>query len=793
MLFPKDIEGKLGFDKVRELVKGRCRSQLGSEMVDRLRFISEFDLIRKLLNQTDEFRRLLQAEEAFPSEYYLDVRPSLEKARVEGSFLDERQLRNISLSLATINNSVKFLRSRQESYPFLFALTDDLDVSIDLVASVDRKIDDEPRVKDNASQELQRIRRGLSQKHQQVRKTLESEFRSAAREGFIPDGASITVRDGRMVIPVASEYKRRVKGFVHDESSTGQTVFIEPASVLEGNNELRELEYAEKREIIKILTELTDSLRAHLPSLKKAYRFLGLIDFIQAKARIAMELGAIMPSIKNEPFLSWEGARHPLLYLSHRKQNKEVVPLNIRLNEQQRILIISGPNAGGKSVCLKTVGLLQLMLQSGLLVPVEERSEFGIFEDVFIDIGDEQSIENDLSTYSSHLSNMKFFMKHCGQESLCLIDEFGTGTDPQFGGAIAEAVLKEMKNRRTFGVITTHYSNIKNYAENEEGLINGAMKFDMTHLQPLYMLEVGKPGSSFSLEIARKIGIPGEVIQYAREAIGNKAIDVDNLLLKLERQKQKIVERDRKLKEKEQEVNQLQSKYRSLTEELEVSKKSIINKAKQEAASLLKETNREIEKTIRHIKENKAEKKETRKVRQKLSDLRDKVDKPSVKEPEIRVVAGEIGVGDAVRILGQEVAGEVLSLKGKAAEVQFGDLKSTVKLSRLEKVSKGQSKKINKQRYSGTKGIDLNQKLSTFSSTLDVRGKRAEEVFSLVDRFIDDALLFNIDEVRILHGKGDGVLRQVIRDHLRKLNVAEIIADEHVERGGAGISVVQLK
>ena len=793
MLFPKDIEGKLGFDKVRELVKGRCRSPLGSEMVDRLRFISEFDLISKLLNQTDEFRRLLQAEEAFPSEYYLDVRPSLDKARVEGSFLDERQLRNISLSLATINGSVKFLKSRQESYPFLFALTDDLDVSIDLVAAIDRKIDDEPRVKDSASQELQRIRRSLSQKHQQVRKTLESEFRSAAREGFIPDGASITVRDGRMVIPVASEYKRRVKGFVHDESSTGQTVFIEPASVLEGNNELRELEYAEKREIIKILTELTDSLRDHLPSLKKAYRFLGLIDFIQAKARIAMELEAILPSIKNKQFLSWEGARHPLLYLSHRKQNKEVVPLNIRLNEQQRILIISGPNAGGKSVCLKTVGLLQLMLQSGLLVPVEERSEFGIFEDVFIDIGDEQSIENDLSTYSSHLSNMKFFMKHCGQESLCLIDEFGTGTDPQFGGAIAEAVLKDMKNRRTFGVITTHYSNIKNYAENEEGLINGAMKFDMTHLQPLYMLEMGKPGSSFSLEIARKIGIPGEVIQYAREAIGNKAIDVDNLLLKLERQKQKIVERDRKLKEKEQEVNQLQSKYRSLTEELEVSKKSIINKAKQEAASLLKETNREIEKTIRHIKENKAEKKETRKVRQKLSDLRDKVDKPAVKEPEIRVVEGEIGVGDAVRILGQEVAGEVLSLKGKAAEVQFGDLKSTVKLNRLEKVSKGQSKKINKQRYSGTKGINLNQKLSTFSSTLDVRGKRAEEVFSLVDRFIDDALLFGRDEVRILHGKGDGVLRKLIRDQLKNSDLIAHTEDEHIERGGTGITVVKMK
>lgn len=793
MLFPKDIEHKLGFDKIRDLVKGRCKSALGEEMVEKLQFAKDFDLIHRWLNQVSEFKQLLEAEDAFPFDYYLDTRKSLEKARVEGAFLDERQFREIGLSLSTINSCIKFLRSRAEQYPFLFTLTHTLEVSIELVNIINSKIDEEPKVKDNASAELQSIRRTLSQKHNQVRKALESEFRTAAKEGFIPDGASITVRDGRMVIPVAAEFKRRVRGFVHDESSTGQTVFIEPATVLEGNNELRELEYAEKRELVKILTRLTDTLRAHLAPLRKAYKFLGIIDFIQAKARFASELDATLPTLTNEQSISWRGARHPLLFLSHKKQDKKIIPLDIRLDTDQRILIISGPNAGGKSVCLKTVGLLQLMLQAGLLVPVEEDSQFGIFEDIFIDIGDEQSIENDLSTYSSHLSNMKFFMKHCGPKTLCLIDEFGTGTDPQFGGAIAEAVLEELQGKQTYGVITTHYSNIKNYAENQAGLINGAMKYDINYLEPLYELEIGRPGSSFSLEIARKIGIPHPVIGYAKEAMGSKTIDVDNLLLKLERQKQKIAERDQKLKAKEREVNELQTKYRHLTEEIETNKKSILNQAKREAASLLKETNREIEKTIRHIKENKAEKKETKKVRQKLSGLAEKVTEVKEKEVPVKVVAGEISLGDSVRIIGQEVAGEVISLKGKSAEVQFGDLKSTVKLNRLEKVSKGVSKKINKQRYTGGKGIDLNHKRAEFSPTLDVRGKRAEEVFSLVDRFMDDALLFGIDEVKILHGKGDGILRQVIRDHIRNSQVAATVADEHVERGGAGISVVQLK
>ncbi|MEL7005903.1 MAG: MutS2/Smr-associated SH3 domain-containing protein, partial [Bacteroidota bacterium] len=566
-------------------------------------------------------------------------------------------------------------------------------------------------VKDNASPELADIRKNIKIKHAKVRRSLESIYKSAVKEGFVPEGSTITVRDGRMVVPLNAEHKRRIRGFVHDESSTGQTVFLEPAEVLDGNNEIRELEYAEKREVVKILMQLTDSIRRNREPLSKAYQFLGIIDFIRAKAKLAMELESSLPKLKDNPKLLWDDARHPILFLSHQKLDKKVVPLNIELSDEQRILIISGPNAGGKSVCLKTVGLIQYMLQCGLLPPVGESSEFGIFKDMFIDIGDEQSIENDLSTYSSHLTNMKHFLKKSGANSLALIDEFGTGTDPQFGGAIAEAVLDKLFEKGGYGVITTHYSNIKHYAENKSGMINGAMKFDMVNLEPLYELEMGKPGSSFSLEIARKIGLSHHVIDYAKEAIGEKSIDVDDLLLKLEKQKQQIRDRDIKLKNRENEVKQLGQKYTALLTQLEENKKKIIDSAKQEAQSLLKDTNRQIEKTIRHIQENKAHKKETKKARERLNQLKEKVEVPKkpVKQT-VEVIGGEINVGDSVRIIGQEVAGKVLQLKGKGAEVQMGELKSTIKISRLEKISNTKLKEINKKTTGVSKGMNLNQK-----------------------------------------------------------------------------------
>ncbi|MEM6522770.1 MAG: endonuclease MutS2 [Bacteroidota bacterium] len=779
---------KLGFDQILDLLRSKCRSSLGLELVDKIRFSNRVDHLTKLLNQTAEFKHILSSGDPFPDSYYIDVRAYLEHAKVEGTFLQESQFKEISKSLLTIRSVFRFLSSRKDEYPYLNQLLYPEEISFELIDKIDSKVDEDNRLKDSASVELARIRKSIGQKHRQVRKVLQKEFDTALRSGFIPEGTSITVRDGRMVIPLAAEYKKRVKGFVHDESSTGQTVFLEPTSVLEGNNELRELEYAEKRESIRILTSLTDDLRRLLDPIHMAYGFLAFVDFIQAKARLAVDLDAQLPLLKPKPYLKWVQAKHPLLYMAHFESKKEIVPLNISLDADRRILVISGPNAGGKSVCLKTVGLLQLMVQSGLMVPVEESSEFGLFEDIFIDIGDEQSIENDLSTYSSHLFNMKYFMKNGRANTLVLIDEFGTGTDPQFGGAIAQSILEELDKREIFGVITTHYGNIKSYAEEAEGLANGAMKYDMANLQPLYQLEMGKPGSSFSLEIAQKIGISHHVVNNAKALIGDQAIDLDKLLTRLERQKQKAIEREKAIKVQKKRVEQLESKYSRLLEELESNKKQIINKAKSEAELLLKDTNREIEKTIRHIKENKAQKAETLKARRRLDGLKEKVKVNN--DPEPKVLNESIEVGDSVRVVGQEVVGEVLSIRGKGAEIQFGDLKSTVKMNRLEKVSKKVSRTIKKQI---SKGINLNQRLAEFSSTLDVRGKRAEEVFPLVDNFLDNAVLFGRNEIKILHGKGDGILRKIIREHLKGAPYIESIRDEHVEQGGAGISVIQLK
>ncbi len=788
MLYPKDIFQKLGFDQVLELLRARCRSKLGAEQVDKMSFSNNKELVSKLLNQTAEFKDILTAGESFPANHYLDVRPYLDHVKVEGTFLQESQFKEISKSLATVKGVVRFFDAKKDEFPFLNTLARPDAVSYDLIDQIDAKIDDDNKVKDAASPELNKIRKSIGQKHRQVRKVLQTEFDAALKSGFIPEGASMTVRDGRMVIPLSAEYKKRIKGFVHDESSTGQTVFLEPASALEGNNELRELEYAEKREVVKILTSLANALRSDLPAIREAYKFLSFIDFIQAKARLAVELDSFLPKLVDGASINWIQAKHPLLHRAHKSNGKAVVPLNIHLNGEQQILIISGPNAGGKSVCLKTVGLLQLMLQCGLLVPVLESSEFGFFDDIFIDIGDEQSIENDLSTYSSHLSNMKHFMKKGRSKTLVLIDEFGTGTDPQFGGAIAQAILRELTEKQVFGVITSHYGNIKSYAEETPGLVNGAMKYDMVNLKPLYELEIGKPGSSFSLEIAQKIGVSHLVINNAKELIGDQTIDLDKLLTRLERQKQKTLEREKALKIQEKKVELLESKYSKLVDEIESNKKKIINKAKQEAESLLKNTNREIEKTIRHIKENKAQKSETKKARQRLAGLKDKV--TVQKESEPKVLEEAVGLGDSVRVIGQEVVGEVISIRGKGAEVQFGDLKSTINMNRLEKVSKRVSKTIKRQISTG---VNLNQQLSEFSSTLDVRGKRAEEVFSIVDSFMDNAVLFGRNEVRILHGKGDGILRKIIREHLRDTTFIASMKDEHVERGGAGITVIQMK
>lgn len=794
MLYPKDIESKLGFDKIRYQLKQKCASTLGESIVDKMRFSSHFEVVRKLLFQTSEFQATLISGDFISKGEFLDVNDVLKKSATEGAFCDESDLINLSKSILAIYSSYEFFKKNKEEYPQLFELGLSVDISLVLHDLILEKIDHDGRVKDTASKNLEEIRIGLRTKYNQVKKSLQSIFKSSMKEGFVPEGASITIRDGRMVIPILAEYKRRVPGFVHDESASGGTVYLEPTSVLDGNNEIRELEYAEKREIVKILTQITDQIRAYLPELKLGMSYLAKLDFIRAKAKLSIEYGAIVPKLIKDAQLEWYEAKHPLLVQSLKKENKAMVPLSISLHGSSRILIISGPNAGGKSVSLKTVGLLQYMLQSGLPIPVQEQAKAGIFEDILIDIGDEQSLENDLSTYSSHLKGMKFFLENASRNSLCLIDEFGTGTDPQFGGAIAQSVLKELNDKGAFGVITTHYSNIKHFAEDSEGLVNGAMRFDMKNLEPLFKLDIGKPGSSFSLEIAKKTGLPNELIDYAKSLIGDQNIDLDDLLNQLEKQKQQIATRDEHLKQRENDVKKLEANYTSLLNQLDENKKVIINKAKEEAARLLKDTNREIEKTIRHIKSNKAQKTETKKARERLEELKGKVIKPKTEPPSTNNInAKEIKVGDAVKIEGQEVIGTILSLRGSDAEVQIGLLKSKIKMSRLTKISNGQAKSIRKEKAGGTHGLNLTNKLSEFNTTLDVRGKRAEEVQSQLDRFLDDAILFGLNEIKVLHGKGNGVLREVVRNYAKTQQNIEAVADEHIERGGSGISVITLK
>ncbi|MDN5202598.1 endonuclease MutS2 [Fulvivirgaceae bacterium BMA10] len=795
MLYPRNLEIKLGFDRIRELIKKECLSTLGSYYVDKMKFSNSYARIRSWQTQTEELATILSNSEDFPSSNYIDVSQSLEKIRIVGVYLLESEFHALQLSLDTIFKCLSFLNNA-EGYPELKKLVEQVDLDKIVVKEISQKIDEDGKLRNNATPELSRIRKTMLQEQAKLRKVLDQMLRKAIEKGYTSNDHQITIRNGRMVIPVLAEHKRRIKGFIHDESSTGQLVYLEPAEVLEINNELRELESQEKREVIRILTELTDFIRPFLPSLKKAYNFLSLIDFIRAKARFALKTESVKPEIKDEQVILWSNARHPLLQLTLQEQDKKVVPLNISLNDEQRILLISGPNAGGKSVCLKTVGLLQYMFQTGLMVPVKEDSTFGLFDDLFIDIGDEQSLENDLSTYSSHLKNMNHFVNRSNEQTLFLIDEFGTGTEPNFGGAIAESILETLNNRKAFGVITTHYSNLKAFADKTPFISNAAMRFDVENLEPLYQLEIGKPGSSFALEIARKIGLPRIVVNKAKQNLGEDKVNFDKLLNKLEQDKKFYEEQNTRLKSKNRELEVALKKYEQLTKQLENDKKEIINKAKEEAKQLLSDTNQKIEATIKSIKENKAEKTKTKALRENLEQFRKSIKKEKVEKKEIvEVVEGKIELGCYVRIKGQDTIGEVMSIKGKDVEILIGELKSNIKLNRLEKVSKRQIshklKEIEKKPL--TKGIDLNKKRFDFSTNLDVRGKRVEEALPEVEAIIDDALMFGINEIKIIHGKGDGILREVIRDYLRNYSHVKKVRDEHVERGGAGVSIVELK
>lgn len=820
MFYPLNFEQKTGFDKIRLLVSDKCLSPLGKERVADMYFLTDYKTIGDKLEQVDEFVRIQQEEEDFPANYFFDVRYSLKRIRPEGTWLDERELFDLKRSLQTIHDIVRFFRPAEEEeikYPALTALAGDILVFPQLIGKIDAILDKFGKIKDSASPELQTIRREITVTMSNISRSLQSILRSAQSEGVVDKDVTPTMRDGRLMIPVAPAFKRKIKGIVHDESATGKTVFIEPEVVVEANNRIRELEGEEKREIIRILTEFTNLIRPLAPDILQSYEFLADIDFIRAKALFALEVGGIRPIVEDTQQVDWVKAVHPLLYLSLKKQHKEVIPLDITLTPEKRLLIISGPNAGGKSVCLKTVGLLQYMMQCGLLVPMHERSRMGIFENLFIDIGDEQSIENDLSTYSSHLTNMKFFVKNCNEKTILLIDEFGSGTEPQIGGAIAEALLHRFNERNSYGVITTHYQNLKHFAEETPGVVNGAMLYDRHLMQPLFKLAIGNPGSSFAIEIARKIGLPEDVIAEASEKVGQDYINMDKYLQDIVRDKRYWESKRQNIRQREKRLEEVIARYEKDLNEVNSQRKEIVKEAKAEAAQILSEANAKIENTIREIKEAQAEKERTKQARAGLQEFKERIgDKQEEDDRIARKMAklkerserkkqkqktsvsfnrDVIEVGDNVRLKGQTTPGTVLEVQEKDAVVAFGMIKSTVKLDRLEKVSKGQIKRdIQKSTFISEQTSDqMHEKRLRFKQEIDVRGMRGDEALQTVTYFIDDAIQVGAQQVRILHGTGSGILRQLIREYLRSVPGVRDFHDEHVQFGGAGITVVELE
>lgn len=820
MFYPDNFESKIGFDKIRQLLKQKCISVFGEEKTDTVQFVTDFGQLMPLLAQTEEMRRILTDEtEDFPLLTFYDLREGLSRIRVEGLYLDAGELFDLRRSLEVMNGIVRYILGKsEEQFPELRLLTAGVAVFPAVVAQIDGILNKFGKIKDNASPELAHIRKEMFQVQGSVSRLLNTILRQAQADGLVEKDAQPTMREGRLVIPVSPAYKRRLKGIVHDESATGKTVFIEPAEVVESNNRLRELEAEERREMIRILVAFADFLRPYLGDIEASYDFLATIDFIRAKALFAIDIKAIKPAVENKCLLDWYKAIHPLLFLSLNKQGKETVPLNISLNEQQRILLISGPNAGGKSVCLKTVGLLQYMLQCGMLIPLHETSRMGIFDRIFIDIGDEQSIENDLSTYSSHLTNMKFFVKNAQGKTLLLIDEFGGGTEPQIGGAIAEALLQRFNENKVYGVITTHYTNLKHFAEDTEGIVNGAMLYDRHHMQPLFQLEIGHPGSSFAIEIARKIGLPENVIQAATDKVGTDHIDYDKHLQDIVRDKRYWENKRQQIRLKEKRLEELEQKYETELKGIDSQRKEIVRKAKADAASLLSDTNAKIENTIREIKEAHAEKEKTRAIRKgleefkqnlqtenaeqdvlsrKIEKLKEKEQQKQAKKPILKNKQNfqpeQIAVGDSVRLKGQTNIGEVLEIQDKSAVISFGQLKSTVKIANLEKLSRTQVKKQTRQIavLGSSTSEDIRQRKLHFKQDIDVRGMRVDEALQAITYFIDDALVIGVGQVRILHGTGTGALRQVIRQYLSSVQGVTHFKDEHVQLGGAGITVVE--
>jgi DNA mismatch repair protein MutS2 len=797
MLFPQNIEDKLGFDKIRNIVSTECKTKSGQRALEKLHFSTDQDYLSSERKKFTEMASLMSEDLPFPMIAFEDVTALLQQAKVEGIQLAEADFFEIRKIMLTSREIVSFFKKYgSETYGSIFNLADELFADEHFTKELVRIIDETGKVSDFASPELKQIRKSLSNLKNGVRQRLEDMLRHNHKEGITDEQHQITVRDGRLVIPVKAEYKRQLKSIIHDESASGQTAFVEPIEVVENNNRIRELELDEKREIIRLLMHLAEMLRHNLDEVIRNVEVLGEFDLIQAKLRFAGRIEGNLPLISKDKKLVLRNAFHPILMLNNALSGKTIVPFSIELDNEKRILLVSGPNAGGKSVALKALGLLQYMFQCGLPVPVSDGSSMPVFKNLFADIGDEQSIENELSTYSSHLSAMRFMLLNSDADTLVMLDEFGTGTDPKYGGAIAQAVLEQLNAKQVFGMVNTHFSNLKKMADETAGMMNGCMLFDEKTLSPTYQLQVGVPGNSYALEVAQKIGLPLPIIQKTKELLGDDFIQFESISKNLKAELEIYRKKNRELEEKNTRLAQLTTQYTELKAEMEKGRKAILNQAKTEATRLLDESNKKIESTIRQIKESGAEKEMTKLVRNELEDFKQtiKPEKPKVQPKPIDKSKADtpLKVGDFVHLDGSESSAEILAIKGNEAEISIGHLKSFVKISRLQKATKKSQAAASQSSYN-SQNLDLVEKRISMGYQIDIRGMRAEEVMSKMDNVMDQALLVGQNELRIVHGKGNGVLRKVVREHLKTYNEVHTMEDEHADRGGDGVTIVRLR
>ncbi|MBQ0024115.1 MAG: Smr/MutS family protein [Bacteroidales bacterium] len=829
------LERKIGFDKVREQISGKCATSYARGKVEAEQFSTDAQEIMQRLTLTDEMRLICMFEDTFPSDGYLDTREFLLTLQAENTSISLENMKMLLRSLVTLRDILSFFEGcKDDLYPLLRKLSSSVVYHPEILKKINSILDRDGEVSDNASAALAEIRRTLKSKEGAISKRIASIFKAAQADGIVEKDAEITVREGKALIPVSASNKRKIQGIVYDESSTGKTAFIEPIEIIELNNQVRELQFEEQREIARILFEFSEFLRPYITELIFDSDFIGELDFLRAKALVALDMIAGMPVLSEDGGVFLRHARHPLLQASLRREGKEIVPLTLSLTKERHILLISGPNAGGKSVCLKTVGLLQYMFQWGMLIPTSEVSEMMIFDQIFISIGDNQSIENDLSTYSSHLAGMKDMLMHATSDSLVLIDEFGSGTEPAAGGAIAEAVLAELDNRGVYGVITTHYTNLKLYADSSHGVANGAMLFDGAAIKPLFKLEQGMPGNSFAFELARNIGLPEAVIKDAEQRAGAEFVNIERNLRKIARSRKALDEKLAHVKSADRTLESLTDKYQKELEEIKILKKNALDQAKKQAEEIIAGANREVEKTIRQIKEAQAEKEKTRQARESLKEYgrsvsekdnssqddaierkmqqiiarkerealrrqkRGEEPRPGEKaqKKESAAISQEpLKVGDKVRLKDNDMVGEVTQISAKLISVSVGSIISKMLPSKVEKISNQQYKDKTRSPFRPATSFNseaISRRKLEFQPSIDIRGERLDSAMDIVSRFIDDATMVGIGQVKILHGKGNGVLREEIRKYLRTVPSVASFRDEDIRFGGAGITVVEM-